>query len=308
MRVEQIDIADIVVADRLRAVDAARTSFLAENMDVHGLRQPIEVRRVKHDNSIRLIAGAHRLAAAASLDWTVIDAVIVSVANEDEARLLEIDENLVRNDLNVFDEARFLVERKEVWERLYPETQWGSNRGSSQADGRQTDNSSVWQNGDDEKRVDNLSTHKNTDANGRGDILSFCQDIAARMGIHERTIRRKVTMYMRLSPQAREIVGGTPLAGNASELEAIGKLPEENQAEVAIAVTLGQDARVRDAVMRLCRTEDQSETKSRVQRSLDQISRWSKAEQAELLRGLQGLAPVGYSVSTPFDDSEGEAD
>lgn len=289
MKIEQIAIAEIVVADRLRATDLNRVSFLAESMEFHGLRQPVEVRKVKHDGSIRLVAGAHRLCAATQLDWTHIDAVIVAAANEDEARLLEIDENLVRHDLNAFDEARFLVERKAVYERLFPQTTWGGDRKSGN------------------HQVANLATWSG-EAAQRQEIQSFSEDIAARMGRSDRTIRRRITMYLRLTLEARRMISGSPLAQNASEIEAISKLPEGKQAEVTTAVVSGHDAKVRDAVMRLCRTEDQFEIKSRVQRTLDQVSRWSKAEQAELLRGMQGLAPVGYSVSTPFDDREGEAD
>jgi ParB family transcriptional regulator, chromosome partitioning protein len=41
--------------------------------------------------------------------------------------LREIDENLVRTDLNLLERAEHLLRRKELYERLHPETRKGGN-------------------------------------------------------------------------------------------------------------------------------------------------------------------------------------
>ena len=43
-------------------------------------------------------------------------------ASEDQRRLIEIDENLVRSDLSPAERAAHQAARKEIYERLHPET------------------------------------------------------------------------------------------------------------------------------------------------------------------------------------------
>ena len=67
-----------------------------------------------------LIAGYHRLLAYKKLNAVNITAKIVSrTANK---KLIEIDENLIRNELSALDVVRCLALRKKIYEELYPET------------------------------------------------------------------------------------------------------------------------------------------------------------------------------------------
>lgn len=77
-----------------------------------GLLQPITV-----NVAGALVAGRHRLEAARSLGWDVISAVVVE---EDDLlnRLAEIDENLQRFDLTVYEQAKHAEERERVLEGL----------------------------------------------------------------------------------------------------------------------------------------------------------------------------------------------
>lgn len=187
-----IPLAGIDASDRLRQVDPDHAVLLAENIRQTGrLRQPIEV-RAKKKGGYQLIAGGHRLRAAELLGWTEIEAFVFD-ASDDEARLAEIDENLVRHDLNPLDRAVFLAERKALYERLYPDTKAGVAGGKARQ-GTATD------------------------------IMSFARDTAERCGLDERTIRRAVMIASRLAPEVRARIAGTWIAKKQSELLALAKV------------------------------------------------------------------------------------
>ncbi|MFT8560932.1 MAG: ParB N-terminal domain-containing protein [Acetobacter sp.] len=128
MNTEMILLSDIDADDRLREVDHEAALFISASIAEHGLRQPIEVRKV--GKRYKLIAGGHRLQAAKILEWVDIPAIVLK-ATELEAKLLEIDENLFRRELSPLDRATFLATRKEVYEALHPETKHGDDRKSS---------------------------------------------------------------------------------------------------------------------------------------------------------------------------------
>lgn len=110
-RVIDTPIAKIEVPqDRLRELQDY--SELAESMSRVGLLQPITV-----NEAGVLVAGRHRLEAARSLGWETISAVVVE---EDDLlnRLAEIDENLQRFDLTVYEQSKHAEERERVLEGL----------------------------------------------------------------------------------------------------------------------------------------------------------------------------------------------
>lgn len=197
-----LPIDEIDAADRLRPVDSAHVALLAENIEQTGrLRTPIEVRKLKK-GGYRLIAGGHRLAACIQLGWTEIAAFCFE-ATDAEAKLAEIDENLVRHELNPLDKAMFLAERKSLYEALHPE----SKQGKAGAEVR----------------------HRATE------IISFARDTAERVGLTERAIRLSVMIATKLDPLVRRQIAGTWIAKNQSELLQLVKseTPAEQRAIVA---------------------------------------------------------------------------
>jgi ParB-like chromosome segregation protein Spo0J len=93
MQLIEIDPACVVVADRLRAIDADYVDFLAESIGRRGLDTPIRVTEADAQGFHRLIAGAHRHAAALQLGLKSIPAIPFS-GDELQAEMLEIEENL----------------------------------------------------------------------------------------------------------------------------------------------------------------------------------------------------------------------
>jgi ParB family transcriptional regulator, chromosome partitioning protein len=120
MDLKQIHVSAIIVARRLRAADPDWVAAIAESFRDRGQRTPIEVRVDEH-GQYRLVAGLHRLEAARSLGWDTIEASLFQ-GTDLEARLDEIDENLLRRELSELDRSIFLAERKTLWQELHPHT------------------------------------------------------------------------------------------------------------------------------------------------------------------------------------------
>ncbi len=113
---KRIAIADIVVTDRLRAVEEDHAQAIALSIAEHGLLNPITVRFTPNakGGKFTLIAG-HRLRGVVLNGDIEIDALIVE-ADKTEAALQEITENLFRNELSAIDRAEFVKAYRELWE------------------------------------------------------------------------------------------------------------------------------------------------------------------------------------------------
>jgi ParB/RepB/Spo0J family partition protein len=101
MRIEPILVEDVDVGNRLRPLNEQTVAALAESMQRLGQLSPISVYRLD-DETLRLVAGLHRLKAARRLGWIEIEAVF-STGNEIERELQEIAENLHRSELTVLE-------------------------------------------------------------------------------------------------------------------------------------------------------------------------------------------------------------
>lgn len=86
--------------------DAEPLGELAESIRVHGVLQPILVRR--HRDGYELIAGERRWRAARLAGLTSIPAVVRTASADDEQLVLGLIENLQRTDLDPIEEARGL--------------------------------------------------------------------------------------------------------------------------------------------------------------------------------------------------------
>lgn len=213
----RIDLIDIP-ADRLRQLDEVWAAGLAQSLTVNGLQSPIMVGKAVRGRH-GLIAGLHRLTAARRLEWIEIDA-IVFVGSKLEARLCEIDENLIRRELSPLDRASHLAERQRIYEELYPDTK----RGAAGAAAR-------W-----------------GDAN---DKLSFASDVAEKLGVSERDVQRSIARYTRIAPDVRAQIALTWIADKGVELDALAKLEPALQRQVVMALLNGDAKSVKAAAAAL---------------------------------------------------------
>lgn len=78
---------------------------LADSIRRYGILQPLSVRRLNDEGySYELIAGERRLRAARSLGYSCVPCIVIE-ADEKMSAELAIIENLLREDLNMFEEA-----------------------------------------------------------------------------------------------------------------------------------------------------------------------------------------------------------
>ncbi|MDD7908533.1 ParB N-terminal domain-containing protein [Pseudovibrio exalbescens] len=258
-----LPLKDIVVPERLRPVHGDWIEVLAASMDEIGLKEPIVVREVKRGRSkqTELVAGAHRLAAAERLGWEEISVSLVE-ASDLEARLIEIDENLMRRELSPLDRAIFLNERKKVHEELYPDTKHGGDVKS--ADFKE------------KNQVANLATR-------------FSKAAAEKTGLSERSIRRAVAIISRLSPDVIDLVRQTGLAESGKELEALAKKEPAAQKAVLQAIADGQAKKVSEAEVLLSMKQSAAPTSEDEKHYRALLASWNRLGRKPRRRFLEAL-------------------
>jgi ParB/RepB/Spo0J family partition protein len=197
-----------VVPERMRRLRPDVVNQLAESMSVCGLIEPIVV-RLTSNNGYCLVAGRHRLEAAKQLKWPSIPAVVLNGANTDEALLVEIDENLIRADLTPAERALYIGRRKELYEKLHPETKHGARGRGRSKKSRQVGNS-----------------------NNR-----FTKETAKLAGQSERKVQRDAARAKKVKVLAD--IAGTSL-DKGDEIDALAKLPAQEQEALAVRAKSGE--------------------------------------------------------------------
>lgn len=115
---------------RLRALRPDVVAELVDSIRERGLINPITV-RPRDSGGYWLIAGLHRLNAHKKLKKATIRCNVLDKMEADQAEMIEIDENLIRADLTPAEEALFIDRRKELYEKLHPETKTGGAPGKA---------------------------------------------------------------------------------------------------------------------------------------------------------------------------------
>ncbi|WP_375637241.1 ParB/RepB/Spo0J family partition protein [Bartonella sp. AP152HLJHH] len=240
----------IVVPERIRPVDDEHAKALAQSMAREGLMNPITVRHTPNakEGNYTLIAGAHRLRAAELLGYSDIDAVVVQ-ADKDNAALLEVAENLFRNELSVIDRALFVQTYRELWEKKYGEIKVGGDHGNQYTkdkmakgkvyplpnDGSSEHNETGCE-GDKVAKVQVAPLPNDGDLNGKVQSLHFAKHVADRIGLSKRAVHYLTKISQHLQPELRSVLRGTALADNQAQLLKLAKMEPVAQRRVAIAL------------------------------------------------------------------------
>jgi len=211
-------ISDIIIGDKRRDVKSDYVQKLADSIKQIGLINPITI---SPDN--RLIAGYHRLQAFVQLGETRIPAVILNLS-ELEARLAEIDENLIRNEGSALERGEWLLERKAIYEELFPETKHGGDRRSK-------------------------------DFQEAESAVCFVNDTANKTGKSDRVIKEEIQIARDISPEVKEKIRDTELADHKTDLLKLSRLEPEKQAEVVERVLSGRSNNVKSAIIESNREE-----------------------------------------------------
>lgn len=217
---QKLPINEIILFQRKRQLKNIEP--LKESIKELGLLNPITVNKHKV-----LVSGYHRLQACKELGWQEIPVTIMNFDNL-EAELAQIDENIVRNQLTVLENAEQLKRRKDIYEILHP----GSTR--------------------TEKTTGNLKQYNDNPTGA--DIMSpsvkcFSKETSDSTGVTERTIRRYLEIGTKLSKDIIELLKGTPVEDNLTDLLALSKIESiEKQKSLIQMVTEGQAKNIRAAI------------------------------------------------------------
>lgn len=209
----RIKIADINIPPGRRKMDPDHVKELANSIRETTLINPITINR---NNT--LIAGLHRLEAVKSLGWEEIEC---TVSNMDELRdnLVEIDENLVRKELDPFLEGEMLLRKKQIYEDLHPSSKQGGDRKSEKS-----------------KRQ---NCHFDYDK-------PFVEETAEKQGVSSRTISREIQAAKNLDDDAKRIIRNSEVKMSKSDVESLSRLNPEQQRKVAKQLVKGEIKKVRE--------------------------------------------------------------
>ncbi|WP_160009846.1 ParB N-terminal domain-containing protein [Rhizobium sp. 18055] len=205
------EIAEIHIGDRLRPIDMNYVEAIAASMSRDGQISPIMIRRTPAKNKgvtpFTLVAGGYRTTAAKLLGWTAIDAIVVA-ADQTEAQLLEISENLYRNELNPLDRAIFVMKFRELWEEK---------------------NGKIDPKGGRPKKLDH---DEPVFSAGR----QLAEQVCDRLGFSVASYKRVSSIGQNLHPSLRQAVRGTEAENDQSKLLKLAKLSSDDQVKVAAAL------------------------------------------------------------------------
>ena len=158
--------------------------------------------------------------------------------------LIELDENLMRAELTAFDRARSLARRKELYERIHPETrQDGDHRSQAYLDSIKSQT----------LRLDPDTAHKTNpqtlqpdpdaanetspqtlqpDPQTQGRPPSFVDDTATSTPWSPPTIQRAVRIATNIVPKLQEVLVATPIAQREGDLYQLAGMPDADQRQV----------------------------------------------------------------------------
>lgn len=215
-----IDPSAVDATRRIRRVtEAGVSAVIASYEELHVIKDPIDLRRVKGESRPRLMAGGHRLEAARRIGIEV--PYKLWDCTNDWAELCELDDNLAGADLNPLDTAVFLARRKAVYEKLHPDTKKRTGAPLAAARWNATDIMSV---------------------------ASFATTTAEKFGLTERHVRRLISAGARLTIDEVEMLRRAPIAVSLNDLAQISKIgADEERAFVVEELASGRTKKAAEA-------------------------------------------------------------
>lgn len=173
---------------------------MVESVRTIGITTPITLKP-----DFTLIAGRHRIAAALEVGLKQIPALIMNISGI-EAKIAEIDENLIRRTLSDLEQSESLLRRKRLFEKL----------------------GKVHKNGGDRKSTKIRMKKMQSDP-----VKSFSKDVHHKTGRSERTVYGDLSIATNITKEARDLIRGTKIANRKCDLKLLGKQDPDIQLKVA---------------------------------------------------------------------------
>ncbi len=207
-QIKTVNVSSILVEDRLLSLKKDNIEALVSSIGDHGLQSPILVKVLDDRCTYRLVAGMHRLVAHERLGLPTIKA-IVTTAGDVECQIMEIDENLVRSEINPLEKSRLLKTRKKLYD-----AKGGTTRPTP----------------------------------GGKQKTGFAKETAAKTGMSKRDVNRSIRRAECIAKDVQEQIAGTAIATNTAELDALAAVPPEEQRAAVERIRKGEAKNVREAL------------------------------------------------------------
>jgi ParB-like chromosome segregation protein Spo0J len=227
-----VHVSDVRRGERLRPIDPVWAGALGGIMAREGQQTPIEICREPGKSGWLIVAGGHRHAGAEIVGMELIEAREVS-GSKAHRRMREVTENLWRRDLDPVDRSAFIAELVQL-KRAHAGIEETAHRDASIPRAVR----------DEAKRT--LDTMSN--------VYGFTVEVAADLGLSDRTLRRDLLLYRSLRPSVIELLRENrhPILKNAAQLRQLAKLDAGEQERVAARMIdqgYGAPKSVADAVL-----------------------------------------------------------
>jgi len=209
-------ISDITVPGGRRSIDPEKVAGLAASIGRIGLLNPITID--KHDT---LIAGAHRLVAHELLGLDEIECIVLE-GDDLQSELAEIDENLIRNDLDPIGIGEHAIRRDELLDAFGLRAKSGGT-GANQHQSRCAESASL------------QTTH----------------DIANEIGISKRVLQENKQLACDLTATAKEAV--RRVAATKQDALRLARKTHEEQESIVQRILDGRETTVVDAIREFTR-------------------------------------------------------
>lgn len=195
MPIKLVLINQIKIGSNRRPISGDKVEELKESIQANGLLNPITI-----DRKLNLIAGLHRLTACQLLGLEKIQCNIVDYEDADQARLAEIDENFIRNELKPLERAELLLERQKILDKLGLMAKAGDNQHTF-------------------KGGEMISPPPKTN-------LEFAKEI----GYSERSLQHDKQIAKDIHQEVKQKIKGTPIADIKTELIRIARTGSKERA------------------------------------------------------------------------------
>jgi ParB family chromosome partitioning protein len=205
-----VAIDQISIGLNRRPLKDEKVAELMESIKANGLLNPITL-----DQKLNLIAGLHRLTAYKLLGFDQIECKIVTYKDAEQARLAEIDENLIRSELDALERAELWLERDQILKRLGLRAKPGDNQYS-------------------QKGKEMVSPPPKTTL-----------ELAKEAGYTDRTFQQGKQIAGSIDPEVKEVIRGTAIAKSPTTLLRVARAGSKEAQKAKQAEKAAQEAQAR---------------------------------------------------------------
>ncbi|MHA3840423.1 hypothetical protein ACX0GZ_04290 [Sphingomonas aestuarii] len=276
-----LDPTEITIGDRLRPIDPVFAEAQGRSMVRDGQIYPIDVCRLPGQNGWFLAGpGGHRLTGARIVGMEGIECRVVS-ANPASRQRREAVENLFRRANDPLERAAAVAQLV----RLQKE------RAGIEADAHRT--SSVPQKLSRQIALDTADTLETI-----SNVYGWSEEVGAEIGFTGRTVRNDLLLYRSLVPSliSRLRDARHPIVSNGTQLRALAKLGEQEQADAVEKLVSGGAKTVAEATKSAAAKPKPDAEAKRLSTFIGTFQRMALAERKGALAHLRDLLPAGFKL------------